>query len=73
MDATSKRNSGEDISATMMRRAKALHRARYSVDAGANLDVLRDEKKASAIGSSSQDPIPSMIPRTKSSYECGDG
>ena len=57
MDATSKRSSGEDISATIMRRAKALHRARYSVDAGANLDVLRDEKKASAIGSSSLDPF----------------
>ena len=57
MDGRRDRISGEDISATIMRRAKALHSARYSMEAGANLDVLREEKKASAIGSKSSDPF----------------
>eukprot|EP00563_Minutocellus_polymorphus_P004797 CAMPEP_0181040406 /NCGR_PEP_ID=MMETSP1070-20121207/11030_1 /TAXON_ID=265543 /ORGANISM="Minutocellus polymorphus, Strain NH13" /LENGTH=1149 /DNA_ID=CAMNT_0023118411 /DNA_START=133 /DNA_END=3579 /DNA_ORIENTATION=+ len=57
MDGASDRTSGEDVSATMMRRAKALHSVRYSMEAGANLDVLREEKKASAVGSNTPDPF----------------
>ena len=36
-------NPNEDVSATMMRRARCLHAARYSTDASANLRVLSDE------------------------------
>jgi len=57
MDVTRDRTSGEDVSATIKRRAKALHSARYSVEAEANLDALKDEKKASAAGNDSPDPF----------------
>lgn len=36
-------NESEDISATMMRRARCLHAARYSTDAAANLQMLSEE------------------------------
>lgn len=39
----------EDISATMMRRARCLHAARYSTDAAANLQMLSGEKPAEVL------------------------
>ena len=36
--------NGEDISATMMRRARCLHLARYSMDTASNIKMLSEEK-----------------------------
>lgn len=36
----------EDVSATMMRRARCLHAARYSTDAGSNLQLISTELQA---------------------------
>merc|ERR1712003_399319 len=37
------RDPNEDISSTMMRRARCLHATRYSVDAATNLQMFFDE------------------------------
>jgi len=43
MENTNTRVFDEDISGTMMRRARCLHAANYSTDAGANLQMLSEE------------------------------
>ena len=56
MDTSTTRTPKEDVSATIMRRARLLHSARYSMEAGPYLDMLAEEKKAASSGSRS-DPF----------------